>query len=118
MSDSHARKAPTVFDLEASCNEMQREASGSATGHTARTLIHEPDLRVVLVVLAPGGRIKEHRARTATSIHVLRGSIDVGLPEQPVNLSAGRVLMLEHDLPHSVAASGEAAFLLTLGRSS
>jgi quercetin dioxygenase-like cupin family protein len=107
-----------VFDLEASWNEMQHEAASSATGHTARTLIHERDLRVVLVVLAPGGRIKEHRAHSATSIHVLRGSIDVGLGEQSVNLSASRLLSLERDLPHSVAASEEAALLLTLGQSS
>jgi quercetin dioxygenase-like cupin family protein len=75
-------------------------------------------LRVVLVVLAPGGRIKEHRAHTATSIHVLRGSLDVGLGEQPVKLSSGGLLLLEPDLPHSVGASEEAAFLLTLGRPS
>lgn len=116
MPDPHAQKAPTVFDLDASYDEMQREASGSATGHVAKTLIHEPDLRVVLVVLAPGGRIKEHRAHAATSIHVLRGSIDVGLREQALTLSSGRLLMLERDLPHSVAANEESAFLLTLGR--
>lgn len=116
MPDSQARKAYAAFDLEALCDKMQLEASNSATGHIAQSLIHEPELRVVLMVLAPGGRINEHRAHAATSIHVLRGAIDVGLGEQSAALSAGQLLMLERDVPHSVFASGESAFLLTLGR--
>lgn len=116
MSDAQSQKAEPVFDLEALFAEMRGEAASSATGHAARTLVHEPDLRVVLVVLAPGGRIKEHRAHSATSIHVIRGSIDVGLGDDSVRLPAGRLLMLERDVPHSVLAHEESAFLLTLGR--
>jgi quercetin dioxygenase-like cupin family protein len=95
---------------------MRGEAAVSATGHAARTLVHEDDLRVVLIVLTSGGRIKEHRAHTATSIHVLRGAIDVDLGERSQTLSAGCLLKLERDVAHSVLAKAESAFLLTLGR--
>jgi quercetin dioxygenase-like cupin family protein len=116
MPDMHGQKAEPVFDLESLVSEMQGEAANSATGHAARTLAHEPDLRVVLIVLAPSGRIKEHRAHASTSIHVIRGSIEVGLGDDFVRLSAGRLLMLKREVPHSVAANEESAFLLTLGK--
>jgi quercetin dioxygenase-like cupin family protein len=116
MSDTHEQKVEPVFNVESLASEMLAEASNSATGHAARTLVHEPDLRVVLVVLAPNGRIKEHRAHAATSIHVIRGSIEVGLGDEFVGLSAGRLLTLKRDVPHSVAANEESAFLLTLGK--
>ncbi|MEZ5364918.1 MAG: cupin domain-containing protein [Bryobacterales bacterium] len=117
MSDLHRTEAEPVFDLETLFAEMRTEAANSATGHAARTLVHEDDLRVVLVVLAAGGSIKDHRAHASTSIHVLRGAIGVGLDGRSLELSAGRLLVLQRDVPHSVIANAESAFVLTLGRS-
>lgn len=116
MSDSQARNVQAVLDLEAASDEMRREASGSSMGHAARTVAHEPDLRVVLIVMAPGGRIEEHRSHSAATIHVLRGKVNVGLPDRSEEVAAGRLLLLEGDLPHSVTADEESAFLLSLGR--
>ncbi len=116
MSESQEQPLNAVVDLEAACDEMRREASGSVAGHVSRTLLHEPDLRVVLVVMASGGRIKEHQAHSATSIHVLRGAVEVGLPEQAASVAAGRLLTLGGGVAHSVTANKESAFLLTLGR--
>ena len=116
MSDRKEQSAEGLYDLAGAGDELLLEAAGSAAAHAARTLLHEPELRVVLIAMAPGGHIKEHKARSATSIQVLRGAIEVQLPERSVEVSAGGLLILEGGLDHAVSASEEAVFLLTLGR--
>lgn len=94
---------------------MRSEEAYLRGDHTARTLVHEPDLRVVLIAMKAGGRLEEHRAKATASVHVLSGQIRIDLLDKVVNLSAGGFLMLEQGLRHAVEAGPESAFLLTLG---
>jgi len=100
-------------------SELERELRSDEAylrgDHTARTLAHEPDLRVVLIAMKAGGRLEEHRAKAAASVHVLSGEVRVGLPDKVVKLPAGSFLLLEPGLRHAVEAELESAFLLTLG---
>jgi quercetin dioxygenase-like cupin family protein len=105
----------TTFDIAPIAAEMRGEAAYAREGHTARTLVRETDLRVVLVVMKAGGTIKEHRANETASIHVLTGRVCVGLRDRSVDLPGGRLLMVERGLPHDVEAKEESALLLTLG---
>lgn len=78
--------APTghgaTFDLGAVDREMRQEAAYLREGHTARTLVREPDLRVVLVVMKAGARIAEHHADETASVHALSGHIRLRLPDK------------------------------------
>ena len=111
--------APTgrgaTFDLGAVDREMRQEAAYLREGHTARTLVREPDLRVVLVVMKAGARIAEHRADETASVHTLSGRIRLRLPDQTVELPPRGLLVLPKGLRHDVEAAEESAFLLTLG---
>jgi quercetin dioxygenase-like cupin family protein len=115
-----SRPEPThqgaVFDLAAIDAEMRREDAYQRDGHTARTLVREEDMRVVLVVMRAGARITEHRANDTASIHALAGHVRLRLPDNATDLPAGRLLVLERGLRHDVEAVAESAFLLTLGR--
>ena len=94
---------------------MQQETAYLREGHTARTLVREPDLRIVLVAMKAGARIAEHRADETASVHALRGHVRLRLPDKVVDLPAGRLLVLEKGLRHDVEAMQDSAFLLTLG---
>lgn len=115
MQEPHSPVQGTTFDIVAVAAEMRGEGVYEREGHTARTLVRETDLRVVLVVMKGGGIIKEHRANETASIHVLSGRVRVRLRDRSVDLSSGRLLVLERGLPHNVEATEECAFLLTLG---
>lgn len=108
------------LDLAEIEGEMRRElasgAGGHAGGHTARTLVRLPDLRVVLIVMQAGSRVTEHVARETATLQVLSGRVSLGLGDRVVELAAGRLFMLPGGLRHEVLATSESAFLLTLGR--
>jgi quercetin dioxygenase-like cupin family protein len=112
---------PTVTTTEAAIDvagvdaEMRTSDAYAREGHTARTLVREPDLRIVLVVMRAGARIAEHRAKDTASIHALRGHVRLRLPDKVADVPSGRLLVLERGIPHDVEAVVDSAFLLTLG---
>lgn len=104
-----------VFDLASLEAEMRREEAYQREGHTARTLVREQDLRIVLVVMKAGARIAEHRANDTASVHTLSGHVRLQLPDKVAELPAGHLLVLERGLRHDVEAVAESTFVLTLG---
>ncbi len=115
MSRPESTTRGAIFDIATTSAEMRGEQAYSREGHTARTLVREPDLRVVLIVMQAGAVIAEHQAHETASIHPLTGHVRLRLPEQAVDLPAGRLLVLERGLRHDVEAIEESTFLLTLG---
>ena len=115
MSKPEPTHQGAVFDLVSIDAEMRREDAFQREGHTARTLVREEDLRIVLVVMKAGARIAEHRAKDTASVYTLSGHVRLKLPDKTCDLPAGRLLVLERGLRHDVEAVAESAFLLTLG---
>ncbi|MEJ7655298.1 MAG: cupin domain-containing protein, partial [Chloroflexia bacterium] len=108
--------APVLaFDLIAELERLRGEDAYERGERNARTLVHEPDFRIVLIALKKGGKLEEHRAPARISIHALDGRLQVRVPLEVVELPAGRLLALEADIPHEVEALEEGAFLLTIG---
>lgn len=104
------------FDLPAEMERLRRGQTFEHGGPSGRTLLKEPDLRIVLMTLKAGGRMEEHSASGPTSIHVLEGVIRVHLPESQADLGPGSLLTMESAVRHEVEALEDSAFLLTLGR--
>ena len=116
MTQSEAAMAQGIsFDLGAVDSELRAEDAYQREGHTARTLVRSPDLRIVLVVMKAGARIAEHRANETVSVHTLSGHVRLGLPDKAADLVAGQLLVLERGQRHDVEAIRDSAFLLTLG---
>lgn len=103
-----------VFDLAAIDRQLRAEDAYRRDGHTARTLVREPALRIVLVVMRAGARIAEHRAQEITSIHALSGCVRLALTDRSLELAGGRVIAIAPDLRHQVEALTDSALLLTL----
>jgi quercetin dioxygenase-like cupin family protein len=104
-----------TFELSAVDRDVQREEAYLRGGHTARTLVRENDLRIILIVMQAGARIAEHRTDDTASVHTLRGHIRLSLPDKTVDVPSGTLLVLEKGVRHDVEAIEESAFLLTLG---
>lgn len=105
--------ASLTFDLADEVRLLQSEQPWQA-GHTAKTIVKYPDLRIVLVALKSGAQMIQHETTGRLSIHVLSGYLRLGLAERTLELPAGSLVALDRDIPHSVEATVDSAFLLTI----
>lgn len=102
------------FDLAAEADALRREEPWRAGGHNARTLIKHADLRIVLIVLRAGARLHEHKTDNRISVQTLSGHVRLHLPNEAIDLPAGRMLVLDKAIPHDVVADEDSAILLTM----
>jgi quercetin dioxygenase-like cupin family protein len=111
--------APVLtFDLAKEVASLKQEPSWARGDRNARTLVEDAGFRLVLTVLKTGARMHEHRAAGWVSLQGLDGHLRLQAGEHTAELTAGRVVVLEPDLPHSVEAVEEGAFLLSIAPSS
>jgi quercetin dioxygenase-like cupin family protein len=103
------------FDLTSELNLLHMDESWlKPAGRSSKTLVKHPDLRIVLIAMKANSRMHEHTATARISVQTLSGHIQVHLPEQVVDLSAGHLLALDQCVPHDVEATEDSAFLLTV----
>ncbi len=104
------------FDLESELARLHAEESWLRGTRTAKTLVKEPDFRIVLVALKSGARIEAHRAPGRLSSQTLMGRLRVGVGAHTVDLPVWRILALDPNVAHEVEAGedGDSAFLLTI----
>ena len=122
MAKPESPEFGTIFDFATIDREMRSEEAYLREGHTARALVREHDMRVVLIAMKAGARIAEHTANETVSIQTLAGRLRLQLPrlarqreDRIVDLPIGRLLVLERGNEHDVEAVGDSAFLLTFG---
>ena len=114
---SHTLAAPVLrFDLRSEKEQLRKQASYQKGDPTGKTLVKEPDLRIVLMTLRAGARFEEHQASGPVSIHAMEGRLRLRLPATAVELTAGEIVALEPHIRHEVEAVDDAVFLLTIGR--
>ena len=89
-------------------------ASPIPHGHVAKTVLHNDDLRVVLMVLERGVRIPRHQAEGSLIVHALDGRVIVTLLESSFDLAANEALAIEPDIAHALIAIEDSALLLTI----
>lgn len=102
-----------TLDLNREIAQLRSEGRWQS-GHTAKTLVKYSDFRVVLIVMKTGGRLEKHRTEGRISVQTLDGRIRFSTAERSVELAAGQLLTLEHDIPHDVEGIIDSAFLLTI----
>ena len=69
------------LDLESEFSQSRQHKSWQA-GLFSKLLFKTDDLRLVLISLEPGARMKEHHADGTTSIHCLQGTLCVHVQGQ------------------------------------
>lgn len=122
MSHSTTHGGPPVtapiltFDLESELELLRRQQNYQTGEPIGRTLVKQPDLRIVLMTSQKGGRLVEHHASGPISLQAVEGRVRLRLSDATVDLSTGQLLALEPGIPHDVEAIEDCAFLLTIGR--
>jgi len=104
------------IDLEGELCQLRQEGSlQRETGRSSKTLVKYPDLRIVLILMKGGSRMRQHRAEGRVSIQQLKGQTRIHLDaSRKVDLCAGHLLVLDCGVIHDVEALEESALLLTL----
>jgi len=103
------------FDLSAEIEHLRKEESWQrGSGRSSKTLVKQPDFRIVLVAMKPNTEMKEHRAEGRISIQTIAGHLRLKLPNEIVELPIGHLLALDRGITHDVEALVESTFLLTI----
>jgi len=102
------------FDIPAELREMKAGEYWTNSHRGAKTLLKNDALRVVLVALATGLRVDEHRAEGAITVSVAEGSVRFTANGEGTVLAAGALLTLAGGIPHAVEALEESAFVVTI----
>ena len=113
--ESRQLGAPILrWELAKEIAELWREEHWRVRGHSGKTLAKYQNLRVVLIVMARGARLENHKAAARVSMQAIEGHVHVRLSDQAIDLPCGCLLELERLLPHDVEALEDSAVLLTL----
>ena len=116
-SRDHVLTAPILrFELRTELKGLREQKTYAQGKPSGKTLVKEPDLRIVLMALKAGGRMEDHRASGPISVQGIEGRFRLRLPSGDMELTAGELVSLEPGIPHEVFAVEDAAFLLTIGR--
>ena len=83
-------------------------------GRSARTLVKEGPLRVILIMVRAGGNIATHRADGPITVHVLQGDLQFRVGGREHRLAAGDLLVVNAGMEHEAESDGGGTFLLTI----
>lgn len=110
----HLDAALLQLDLPAEIAALESSEVLRREGHTAKTLMKFPELRVVLLELQAGAQLGEHETKGRLTLQVLRGHVALRLEEREVELSAGALFAIAPQLRHDLAAREPSSVLLTI----
>jgi quercetin dioxygenase-like cupin family protein len=103
-----------AFDLAHEVAQLREQTAWRQGDRNAKTLVKEADFRIVLIALRAGSGMEEHRAAGRISVQTLMGHVRLQTAGTNVDLPVGRLVSVERDVPHTVEALEESAFLLTI----
>jgi len=78
------------------------------------SLLRTTNMQLIRLVLPKGHRMPSHHVPGVITLHCLTGEVDVDTSERRCILTAGQLVMLQGDEPHSLYAREPTTVLLTL----
>ena len=102
------------FDIPNEVRNMKNGEQWNGSHRGAKTLVKNDALRIVLVALAKGMRLDEHKAEGAITVSVVTGSVRFIANGEDTVLSTGALLTLAGEIPHAVEALEESALVVTV----
>lgn len=107
--------APLVsIDVPGFIREIKNEDAWKKNDRNAITIYKTDGMRMVLIALHEDAVMAKHTANGVISVQVLEGEIIFSAANQSVVLKKGQMVALHKGEPHSVAATKESVFLLTI----
>jgi quercetin dioxygenase-like cupin family protein len=103
-----------LLDIEGEASAVLQSAATAPGGQSAKTLVKEGPLRVVIIGLKSGASVREHTAGGPVTIHVLSGRVNFSSSGQGESVDAGRAVLFATSVPHSLDAEADSVVLLTI----
>ena len=103
-----------TFDIPAEVEQLRTEEIWRRSGRNSRTLVKEPNLRVLVVTLNEGMEISEHSTSGRLAVQVLSGHLQMRVPGQDLDLPAGQLMVLDFAVKFEIRALESSAFILTV----
>ncbi len=107
-----------AFPLVSMAEKLMEEAGAATSGRAALTLARGDELTIVLTAMKSETTLEEHSAPAAATVILLSGNIIFTTSNDKITLTQGDSVTFTADIPHSVHASEDSAFLIVIGGSS
>ncbi|NCI48104.1 cupin domain-containing protein [Sediminibacterium soli] len=106
--------APYVItDINAALNTLMDERGWEETDCNGITLFKTDNITSVLICMHPGSRIGENSIDGTVTLQIVEGEVELTADEEVVTLRTGQLVMLHHEVTHSLLATEETVVLLT-----
>jgi len=115
--ERHSRLDPEwfhLFSLEQFGRRLRAEPEYAENGRNGLVLIKTEQLRVVLEVAAEGTKFAEHTVLGSAMLVVLSGSLRINCGDETRSVRQGEMVVIPHDRPRAMTATGDVCFLWTL----
>lgn len=101
------------FDLNSEIQALESRKPWPQ-GMTSKLLLKTDNLRILMIAMESGAKMKEHHNDGRISIHVVRGSIRVRVEGKVEELSSQQLLVLDKSIMHDVEALQSSVLVLTI----
>jgi quercetin dioxygenase-like cupin family protein len=102
-----------VTDVTASLHQLMNEDGWEQTDCNGITLFKTDNITTVLICMHTGSRIGENSIDGTVTLQVMEGEVELTANNEVVTLHAGQIVMLHHEVTHSLLATEETVVLLT-----
>jgi quercetin dioxygenase-like cupin family protein len=102
------------FNLQRELELLRAEDAWQEFDRNAKTLVKNPELRVVLIALKADARLEQHWAAGPVTVQALTGRVRLHLPETVLDLPAGELASIGAAIRHDLEALEPSAVLLTI----
>lgn len=93
---------------------IKSEPAWKKSDRNAMTIYKTNGMRIVLIALHEDAVMEKHTTNGIVSVQLLDGEINFNVNNESFLLKPGQIIALHRNVPHSVAASKESVFLLTV----
>lgn len=102
-----------VSDINSAMAQLMNENGWEETDCNGITLFKTDNLTTVLICMHTGSRIGENTIDGTVTLQVVEGEVELTANEDVLTLHTGQIVMLHHDVTHSILATEETVMLLT-----
>ncbi len=102
------------MSVEEEIDRLQSEPEWTSGREDAITLVKYPRMRVVLVALKRGSRMRQRKVEGPLSIYVISGRITIAAEHDEYEVKAKGLFTMRQKYLDEVRAIGDSVFLLTM----
>ena len=108
-------EAPLLsFDLHSLTERIKKEDDWKTGNHNAITLVKNAGMRIVLIAMHKGNKIKMHFSEGEVCVHILEGQLEFNNGKKSMVLGKAQILALHEDIKYELVAVRATTFLLTM----